>query len=457
MSYSSQRVAYPYFLLSALLFTLQIVFGLIIAAQYVWPQFMVDTLPFNMGKAIHINLLILWLLLGMMGATYYILPPDSRRELHSPRLAMAQFWILTVAGVADVGGLLFGVSEGRKYLEAPWPLDVMIIAGALIFLYNVGMTVWKSQRRTSIQAVLLTGLAGLSVLFLGGNILVRNPNFSIDQFWWWWIVHLWVEGTWELVVAAVTAYMLIRLTGVPREQMEKWMYLEVALVFLAGILGIGHHYYWIGTPRYWFMVGGFFSAMEPLPLALMVWNTFQHLRETRQKPANTVALYWLVAAVIGNFVGAGLMGVVHTLPIINQWTHGTQVTAGHGHMAFFGAYAAHIVAMIYYALPEMRGVTNSFNQRRGMRALWWMNLSMLAISVTLMISGVVEVYLNRISGLDFMTVKNTYMTGWMVWRLVFGFTFAIGLLYYLYDVFVIARATPAARPVGEVMPESVEV
>lgn len=384
----------------------------------------------------------------MMGATYYILPDESKRELHSPALARAQFWILTVAGILDIGGLLVGIGEGRKYLEAPWYLDIMIIVGALLFLYNVGMTVLKSENRTSIHAVLLTGLTGLSLLFAAGNILVRNPNFSIDQYWWWWIVHLWVEGTWELVVAAITAFMLIRVAAVPRELIEKWMYLEVALVFLTGILGIGHHYYWIGTPRYWMMVGGFFSALEPLPLALMVWNTFQHLREAGARPSNPLALNWLVAAVIGNFVGAGLMGVVHTLPIVNQWTHGTQVTPGHGHMAFFGAYAAHIIAVIYYALPEMRGVTGSFCQVRGMRALWWMNLSMLAMSLTLMAAGVVQVYLNRVAGVDFMLVKKEYLNGWMLWRFIFGLAFTVGLAEYLLDFISLSRAASRTADLG---------
>lgn len=448
MAYSSQRVAFPYFALSALLFLLQVVFGLIIGAQYVWPDFLVDVLPFSMGKAIHINLLVLWLVLGLMGATYYIVPPESKRELHSTKIAMVQFWLLTVGGVADIVGLLFGVSEGRKYLEAPWPIDVGIVIGALLFLYNVGMTVLKAERRTAIHTTLLTGLVGLSVLFLGGNILVRNPNFSLDQYWWWWIVHLWVEGTWELVVASVTAFMTIRIAGVPREQVEKWLYLEVALVFLTGILGIGHHYFWIGTPKYWLMVGGFFSALEPVPLALIVWNTFQHLKETHTKPTNPLALHWMVAAVIGNFVGAGLMGVVHTIPAVNYWTHGTQVTAGHGHMAFFGAYAAAIIAVIYYALPEMKGITETFSQRNGYKALLWMNFSMLAMSLTLLASGVVQVYVNRVAGVDFMQMKRDFLSGWMIWRVVFGLTFSVGLLYYLSDVLSLSKAKTVERPAG---------
>ncbi len=451
MKYSSQRVAYPYLLLAVALFALQIVLGLVIGAQYVWPDFLKDVLPFSQGKAIHINLLVLWLLLGMMGATYYIIPPESKREIHSTKLAMVQFWILTIAGLIDAGYLMAGFSEGRKYLEAPWPVDIMIIIGALMFLYNVGMTVLKSEKKTSIQAVLLTGLIGLSVLFVFGNVMVRNANFSIDQYWWWWIVHLWVEGTWELVVAALTAYVLMRLTGIPRGHIEKYLYLEVALVFLTGILGIGHHYYWIGTPKYWMMVGGFFSALEPVPLALMVWNTFQHLKESKTVPTNKVALNWLVIAIIGNFVGAGLMGVVHTLPIINQWTHGTQVTAGHGHMAFFGAYAAHIIAVVYFVLPEMRGVTNTFDQRSGMRSLWWMNLSMLFMSLTLMAAGVVQVYVERISGVSFMLVKNTYLTGWMIMRLVFGLTFTVGVLEFVYDFIRISKSKPMEQTLQNIV------
>jgi nitric oxide reductase subunit B len=86
----------------------------------------------------------------------------------------------------------------------------------------------------------------------------------MDSYWRWWVVHLWVEGVWELIMGGIMSYLLIKLTGVDREIIEKWLYVIVGFTFLSGILGTGHHYYFIGTPKYWLAIGGIFSALEPL-------------------------------------------------------------------------------------------------------------------------------------------------------------------------------------------------
>jgi nitric oxide reductase large subunit len=94
--------------------------------------------------------------------------------------------------------------------------------------------------------------------------MITFDNQVIDSYFRWWVVHLWVEGVWELIMGAILSYLLIKLTGVDREVIEKWLYVIVGLTFLSGILGTGHHYYYIGAPEYWLMVGGLFSALEPL-------------------------------------------------------------------------------------------------------------------------------------------------------------------------------------------------
>src|SRR5512141_1936049 len=99
VKYRSQLVAYAYFLVSALLFLLQIIFGLIIASQYVWPTVLMDTLPFNIGRETHLNLMIFWLLIGLMGASYYLIPEETESELFSVPLAYIQLVVLLIAGV----------------------------------------------------------------------------------------------------------------------------------------------------------------------------------------------------------------------------------------------------------------------------------------------------------------------------------------------------------------------
>ena len=119
----------------------------------------------------------------------------------------------------------------------------------------------------------MVGLLFLALMYLPG--MFYSKSMVKDQFWWWWVVHLWVEGAWEIIAGALLAFMLMKTIGAKREVLEKWMYIEVGLVMFTGILGTGHHYYWIGTPSYWLWVGGFFSSLEPVPLLLMVWDAFR--------------------------------------------------------------------------------------------------------------------------------------------------------------------------------------
>ena len=132
-----------------------------------------------------------------------------------------------------------------------------IIVAALIFLFNISMTVLQG-RKTAITNVLLLGLWGMAHLLPVLALQPREPR--IDKMFWWYVVHLWVEGVWELVMASVLAFIMLKMTGVDREVIEKWLYIIVATTLFTGVLGTGHHYYWIGTPAYWQWIGSVFSS-----------------------------------------------------------------------------------------------------------------------------------------------------------------------------------------------------
>ncbi|MDA8324785.1 MAG: cbb3-type cytochrome c oxidase subunit I, partial [Nitrospiraceae bacterium] len=246
MKYESQKVAYKYFLFATLLFALQVVFGLLTGAKYVWNfDPLIHILPFNTSRAIHINLLVVWLLMGFMGGAYYLVPEEAETEIYSPWLANFQLYLFAAIGVAAIAGYIAGWSWGMPFLEQPTILKAGIVVVALLFLYNIFMTMLKTRKWTTIQGVLLGGLALLAVMFLFGIFFMKN--LATQYYFWWWVIHLWVEGAWELVTAAIMAFVLLKLTGVDRERIEKWLYIEVGLVLFTGIAGIGHHYYWIGT------------------------------------------------------------------------------------------------------------------------------------------------------------------------------------------------------------------
>lgn len=438
IKHPSQRVAYAFFAASAILFLLQVLFGLIIAAQYVWPTLLMNELPFNVGRATHLNLLTFWALLGLMGATYYLVHDETDSELFSVPLAYVQLGVMLLAGVGALASLwFFGLSRGKPFTEAAMPWPWFIALGAVLFLVNVGATIIRARRWTAITVVLFGGMAGLSVLYLTN--LPFFANLAVDYYWWWWLIHLWVEGTWELVAAAIMAYLLITQTGVERAKMHRWLYVEVSLVLFTGIIGIGHHYYWIGTPRYWLLWGALFSAFEPIPIALMAWDAFASMKRRGAAPTNRVAWYWLGGTAIGHLLGAGVWGFAMTLPQINKWTHGTQLTASHGHFAFYGAFAMLVLAAVYTVLPRLRGVER-VRERRGLWAFWLMTAGMLAMVLAFTIAGVVQVYLNRMIGIDFMTVRTQYVGFWMFWVWLFGLLmFLPGCALYVRDFFALTR------------------
>ena len=439
MTHTTQKEAYPYFVLAVLLFGLQLVFGLLTIAKYIWPDPLLNILAFNTTRAIHINLLVFWLLLGFMGGTYYMIPEESDTELYSTKLAKLQFWLLAFAGVGSIVSYVAGYSWGMPFTEQPTPFKIIIVVAALVFLFNIGMTVIKTGKWTAIQGVLIGGMVFLAIMFLFGVVFMKN--IATQYYFWWWVIHLWVEGAWELIAGAILAFVMMKLTGVERGVVEKWLYVEVGLVLFTGIVGTGHHYYWIGTPTYWYWWGGVFSALEPLPILFMVLDTMRHVNEKAVPIKNRVALHWAVGGAWFHFVGAGVWGFAHTLPQINKWTHGTQITASHGHMAFFGAYAMLNFTMMYFALPKLKDM-QGYSESRGIFAFWVMVSGMFAMGLALAVAGIVQTYFNRLIGIDFLTTQD-YMRLWFMVTLVCAAFFAIGAAAFIYDFFSFVRRSEA--------------
>ena len=247
MKYKSQKVAYWFFALSMLLLVLQITYGFIMGFARIGFDNLHEFIPFNTARAVHTNLLVVWLLSGFMGAAYYIIPEEAQHELVSVKLAYVQLISLALVGVTAIVGYHFNYWEGRKFLEIPRPLDYLVVVNVLLFLALILLTLYKGKRRTTTALVLSMGLLFAALLYLPG--MLPFDSQVMDSFFRWWVVHLWVEGVWELIMGGILSFLLIKLTGVDREVIEKWLYVIVGLTFLSGVLGTGHHYYYIGAQK----------------------------------------------------------------------------------------------------------------------------------------------------------------------------------------------------------------
>ncbi len=440
MKYNSQRVAYWFFAVCMLLLGLQLVYGFIMGFAHMGMDNLHPLIPFNVARACHTNLLVMWLLSGFMGAAYYIIPEESQREILSVKWAYVQLIAFVLVGVTAIIGFHFQWWEGRKFLEIPRPLDYLVVVDVLLFIGLIGGTIWKGNRVTTTSLVLFFGLLTAALLYLPG--MIETDSQTHDSYWRWWVVHLWVEGVWELIMGAILSFLLIKLTGVDREVIEKWLYVIVGFTFLSGILGTGHHYYFIGTPRYWLVVGGVFSALEPVAFLGMAIYALAMARKGKKIVDNKAALLWTLGTAIMSFVGAGFLGFAHTLPQVNVYTHGTLVTAMHGHMAFWGAYACLVLAIITYTMPYLTGrkyqdsKTNHF-------AFWTSNIGMTAMTIAFGIAGVAQVYLERKMGLDFLLVQKELEVHFLGLVLAASL-FTIGIVAFIINFIRFGK------PVGEV-------
>ncbi|MEE9321575.1 MAG: cbb3-type cytochrome c oxidase subunit I [Granulosicoccus sp.] len=449
MKYQSQGIAKLYFIAAIGLFVGQILFGVIMGLQYVMGDFLFPAIPFNVARMVHTNLLIVWLLFGFMGSAYFLVPEESERELYAPWLAKLMFWVFLLAGALTILGYLLvpyaKLAEltmndllptmGREFLEQPTITKIGIVIVALAFLFNIGMTI-LTGRKTVITLVLLTGLTGLAVFFL---FSFYNPdNIVLDKYFWWFVVHLWVEGVWELIMASMLAYVLIKVTGVDREVIEKWLYIIIAMALISGLIGTGHHFFWIGTPDYWQWLGSVFSALEPIPFFMMTLFAFNVVNKRRRDHPNKAAVLWALGTAVMAFLGAGVWGFLHTLSPVNYYTHGTQVTAAHGHMAFYGAYVMVVLTMISYAMPIIRGrvAANQRAQVLEMWSFWLMTVSMVFITLFLTGAGILQVYLQRYSDSPepFMVVQEKLEIFYWL-REGAGLIFLVGLILYCYSFF----------------------
>ncbi len=462
---AGQRIGLMYFRVAIILFGAQLLMGLIAAIQFVYPSFLFEIFDFSVARMVHINALVVWMLFAMIGAVYYMTTDETGEEVVGAGLGKLAFWVLTAAIavvvvvyiVVQIGPgteqSIWLINEGREYIEAPRWADYGIVVVVLIFYANIFFTYLKGKR-TGIMTVMVADLLALAGLYLAGMFF--TDNISMDQYWWWWVIHLWVEATWEVFVGTLAAYALIKFIGAKREIVEMWLWIEVLMLFGSGILGLGHHYFWIGTPEYWWEIGALFSALEPVPLVAMFvhviydWGKEQGMHGEKPAINNGPGMAWIVTNAFGNFLGAGIWGFFHTLPQVNIYTHGTQFTSAHGHLAFFGAYATILIGMMYMGVQGAYGVQRMKATFNSKMAIFLITFGVIGMTVALTIAGYEQVLVERaeLGGgwQAYFTAQNLpWYVQSMTWRLIMGVVTFLGFVYLLLDLLTIGKKAKAAE------------
>lgn len=375
----SQKKTAKYFLIVAALFFLQVNMGGLMAHYTIHPDsfygldFIADFIPYNWAKTWHLQLAIFWIATAWIGTTLFVAPRVGGKEPVAQGLLVDILFVaVVIVAVGSLTGEVLGLKgllgkswfwighQGWEFLELGRLWQILLLVGLLIWLglviralkdhFASGHEKWGLPHFLSYSAVAVVGF------FCFGLLYDPNTHLTIADFWRWWVVHTWVEGAFEFFAAAAIVFVMVNLGLVELRAGLRTVYFTVALALSAGIIGVGHHYYWFGEPSFWLALGSTISALEPVPILLLlaeVWHSQKALVKAGSAFPYKWPLMFLMMSVAWEFLGAGVMGLSITTPIVNYYEHATYLTVNHGHTALFGTYGLLAIGLLLFS---MRGI-----------------------------------------------------------------------------------------------------
>jgi len=436
--FMAQKISRRYCFSAVSLFALQSLVATLGSLASVIPD-LPSPIPPEYGRAIHLALAVLWPLIGTMGMVYFFTTAELNREIYSPRLVRWQYWVVMFFSLSIFGSLALRIGNGREYLDGIPIFYVGICLALGLASYNLVRTLLADKKNITPAAGTMTvGVIFLLLLLLPNTITFSNP--ITDEATKFWVVHLWEEMAFELTSAGFIATYYVVSGLASRNQIEKWLYLEAVLAVVGGLYGTGHHYYWIGFPALWLVLGSLVSLVEVIPVGMLVHMTYKGLKSAKVRSNREKLTLWLLlSSVFHHITGASLLGLLITVPWINLYTHGTYITSGHAHLALFGSLGFAVLAGCYYVLsqgsePTLKGY------RGGVLAVILLNSGLITMGFTLLIAGSIETYLWRILGMDFMEV-HSILKPYLIIRVLGGAMFALGDLLLSWCIFKAWQAT----------------
>lgn len=489
---ASQKKVGQYFIIVALVLLVQIGVGAIMAHYYseragFYGIKIGEFLPFNFLRDVHTQTPIVWIGLSWISAAIFLAPIISGKEAKGQGfLVNFLFWVtLFVVAGALIGNYLgimgfvnrawFWIgNQGLSYIQLGRLWQIGFCVGLFLWSFIVFRGMWPTWRSLKTATIeFWTGNIRLEHLFWASTINIAvlycfgmipltgiEKSFTITDFWRWWVVHLWVEQSFEFFAACSTVYLLMGVGLVSRRLAERTVFFESILIFLGGVIGTGHHWYWTGGPDMWVPLGTMFSFIEVLPLVLLIINAIeerQMIKRQRIFKYNLAYLY-VIGAAFWNFVGAGVFGGgTLNAPLINYYEHGTFLSLNHAHTALFGAFGLLALGLVYFCLRYAAGDKLPWSDRLGTWAFWLYNIGVvLWIVLNFFPIGwpqLMDVYEHGVAHARSLEFYNTTLF-WQWLRLPGDVVFAIGALLMAYD-FIVKLRPFFPRFAIEIMPDEI--
>jgi nitric oxide reductase subunit B len=374
----------------------------------------VDYLPYAVSRTWHTQLAVLWIVTSWLAAGLYVSPLLSGHEPKFQRAGVnflffslltivvgsfAGQW-LAVHGFIDDGRLNFWFGhQGYEYVDLGRFWQIYLLIGLLLWVGLMLRALWPlfQKRASNNSLVFLVVLATITIGLLYGAGLMwgQNTHFSIMEYWRWWVVHLWVEGIFEVFATAIIAILFVRM-GMLRVSVATVSVLLATIIFLCGgVLGTFHHLYFSGTPISVMALGAVFSALEVVPLMVVGFEAYNHAK-TEKQALWQEAYHWpfmfFSAVLVWNLIGAGLFGFLINPPIALYFMQGLNTTANHGHAALFGVYGFLGLGLLLYCLRGLTDIRN-WNQRLLKIAFWSLNIGLAMMTfLSLLPQGLWQTY-----------------------------------------------------------------
>jgi nitric oxide reductase subunit B len=432
-----------------------------------------DLLPYTVSRSIHTQFGVFWIATAWLATGLYIAPLLSGREPKYQALGVHALYYALLAIVA--GSTLCGWlgtlqrrgfsfdfwwgAQGLEYTNMGRVWQLLLFVGLLFWLLLLGRALWPALRKPS-EGRGLIAMVFLSATCIGAFYATsltwgQNTHYSMIEYWRWWLVHLWVEGFFEVFATAVVALIFTRLGLVSSASANRAIVAETIVFLFGGILGTLHHLYWTGTPTSVIAVGAVFSALEVVPLALLGLEGWQNYRRSKAAPwvqAYRWPILCFVAVGFWNTVGAGVLGFTINPPASLYYVQGLNLTPAHGHAALFGVYGMLGIGLMLFCL---RGLYERARHadRLLAPAFWSLNIGLaMMVFMSLLPAGIYQAVASISRGLWYARspeVIHSVVMERLVWLRVPGdVVFAIGgLLLALYALRLLtAPREPRLQP-----------
>jgi nitric oxide reductase subunit B len=400
----SQKATVKYFWIVSALLLVQVVMGVITAHYGVEGQAfygipLAKFLPYSVTRTWHIQIAIFWIATSWLATGLYYAPAISGFEPKFQKLGVNfLFGALLVIVLGSLAGQWFGVMQKLGYIQNFWFghqgyeyvdlgrfWQIFLFVGLIIWLLLMGRAILpalkqKSESRSLLILFLISTIA-IAAFYGAGLMWGRQTNLAVAEYWRWWVVHLWVEGFFEVFAAVVVAFLFVRLK-ILKAATATTAVLFSTIVFLSGgILGTFHHLYFTGTPTVVMALGATFSALEVVPLVLMgfeAWDNVKLSRSVTWIKAYKWPVYSFIAVAFWNLVGAGIFGFLINPPIALYYMQGLNTTPVHGHTALFGVYGMLGIGLMLFVLRDMNKEA-VWKERWIKFAFWSINIGLAAM------------------------------------------------------------------------------